>query len=119
VTDYRWMATDFGGPEALRRVEVDVPEPSHGQLRIDVRASGVNPADAKHIAPGQDRSLLPLTIGMEVSGIVSATGGGSAFSVGDEVLTLVSGGYSTALTAPASGVHRSSTTTGPPTISGG
>jgi len=106
VTSYRWVAVDFGGPEVLRRVEVDVPAPSHGQVRIDVRASGMNPADAKHIAPGQHRSLLPLTIGMEVSGVVSATGGGTDLSVGDEVVTQVSGGYATALTVPAAGVYR-------------
>jgi NADPH:quinone reductase len=104
--DYRWVAVDFGGPDVLRRVEVDVPEPKDGQLRIDVLASGMNPADAKHIAPGQDRSLLPLTLGFEVSGVVSATGSGTEFSVGEEVATRVSGGYATAVTVPASGVYR-------------
>jgi NADPH:quinone reductase len=104
--DYRWVAVDFGGPEVLRRVEVDVPEPKHGQVRIDVRASGMNPADAKHIAPGQNRSLLPLTLGYEVSGVVSAVGGGADFSVGDEVVSRASGGYATAVTVSASGVYR-------------
>jgi NADPH:quinone reductase len=106
VTDYRWVAVDFGGPEALRRVETQVPAPKHGQVRIDVRACGVNPADAKHIAPGQNRSLLPLTIGFEVSGVVSATGGGTVLAVGDDVVTEVGGGYATAVTVPASGVYR-------------
>ena len=106
MTDYRWVAVDFGGPEVLRRVAVDVPAPGHGAVRVDVRACGMNPADAKHIAPGQDRSLLPLTIGFEVSGVVSATGGGTDFSVGDEVVTQTSGGYATAVTVPASGVYR-------------
>jgi NADPH:quinone reductase len=104
--EFRWVAVDFGGPEVLRRVEVDVPDPKHGEVRINVRASGMNPADAKHIAPGQDRSLLPLAIGFEVSGVVTAVGGGSDFSVGEEVLTRASGGYATALTAPASGIYR-------------
>jgi len=106
VTDYRWVAVDFGGPEVLRRVEADVPDPGHGQVRIDVRACGMNPADAKHVAAGQDRSLLPLTIGFEVAGVVSAAGGGTEFSVGDEVVTRASGGYATAVTVPASGVYR-------------
>jgi NADPH:quinone reductase len=107
--DYRWMAVDFGGPEVLRRVAVDVPDPGPGQVRIDVRACGMNPADAKHIAPGQDRSLLPLTIGFEVSGVVSAAGGGTDFSAGDEVVTRAGGGYATAVTVPASGVYRKPT----------
>jgi len=104
--DYQWIAVDFGGPEVLRRVEVDVPAPEHGQVRIDVRASGMNPADSKHIAAGQDRSLLPLTLGFEVSGVVSAVGSGAGFSVGDEVVSRASGGYATAVTVPASGVYR-------------
>jgi NADPH:quinone reductase len=104
--DYRWVAVDFGGPEVLRRVEVDVPDPGHGQVRIDVRASGMNPADVKHIAPGQDRSLLPLSIGFEVSGVVSAAGGGAGFAIGDEAVTRVSGGYATAVTVPAADVYR-------------
>jgi NADPH:quinone reductase len=106
VMDYRWVAVDFGGPEVLRRVAVDVPDPGAGQVRIDVRASGLNPADAKHIAPGQERSLLPLAIGFEVSGVVSAAGDGTDFSAGDEVVTRASGGYATAVTVPAAGVYR-------------
>jgi NADPH:quinone reductase len=104
--DYRWVAVDFGGPEVLRRVEVEVPEPKAGQVRIDVRASGMNPADAKHVAPGQNRSLLPLSIGFEVSGVVSAAGGDTDFSAGEEVLARASGGYATAVTVSASGVYR-------------
>jgi NADPH:quinone reductase len=104
--DYRWLAVDFGGPEVLRRVEVDVADPGPGEVRVDVRASGMNPADAKHIAPGQDRSLLPLTIGYEVAGVVSAAGQGADFAVGDEVVTRASGGYATAVTVAASGVYR-------------
>jgi len=105
-SDYRWVAVDFGGPEVLRRVPVAVPEPRHGQVRIEVRASGMNPADAKHIAPGQNRSLLPLTIGFEVSGIVSAAGASTDFAAGDEVVTRTAGGYATAVTVPAAGVYR-------------
>jgi NADPH:quinone reductase len=63
VTARKWIAADFGGPEALRSVEVEVPDPGSGQVRIDVRAAGLNPADAKHKAPGQDRKLLPLPHG--------------------------------------------------------
>jgi len=41
-----------------------------------------------------------------VAGVVSAAGGGTDFSAGDEVVTRVSGGYATAVTVPASGVYR-------------
>jgi NADPH:quinone reductase len=106
----KWVAVDFGGPEVLRTIEVDVPGPGPGQVTIDVRAAGMNPADAKHIAPGQDRALLPLSVGYEVAGVVTAfgpatqlaSGGGT---VGDEVVAaVVDGGYTTAITVAASDV---------------
>src|SRR5580693_9460764 len=106
----KWVAVDFGGPEVLRNIEVDVPDPGPGQVTIDVRAAGMNPADAKHIAPGQDRALLPLSVGYEVAGVVTAFGpatqlASGAGTVGDEVVaSMVGGGYTTAITVPASDV---------------
>jgi NADPH2:quinone reductase len=106
----KWVAVDFGGPEVLRTIDVDVPDPGPGQVTIGVRAAGMNPADAKHIAAGQERKLLPLSIGYEVAGVVTALGpatelasGGGA--IGDEVVAWqISGGYTTAITVPASSV---------------
>jgi NADPH:quinone reductase-like Zn-dependent oxidoreductase len=106
----RWVATDFGGLDVLRFDEVDVPEPGAGEVTIQVRAAGVNPADYKHLTRGGDRSILPIPIGYEVAGVITAVGpdtqialGGGA--VGDEVLAFrVRGGYATALTVPAKDV---------------
>jgi NADPH:quinone reductase len=106
----KWVAVDFGGPEVLRCIDVDVPDPGPGQVTIGVRAVGMNPADAKHIAPGQDRGLLPLPIGYEVAGAVTALGPGTQLAsgggvIGDEVVaSQVSGGYATAITAASSSV---------------
>ena len=106
----KWVAVDFGGPEVLRLIDVEVPDPGPGQVRIDVRAAGMNPADAKHIAPGQDRKLLPLPLGYELAGIVTALGPGTELAsgsgtVGDDVVAWqVTGGYTTAITVPASSV---------------
>jgi len=110
LTARKWVAVDFGGSEVLRSIEVDVPDPGPGQVTIDVRAAGMNPADAKHIAPGQDPKLLPLSVGYEVAGVVTAFGpdtelasGGGA--VGDEVVaSMVSGGYATVITTSGSSV---------------
>ena len=71
---WRWVATSFGGPEVLEEVEVGLSDPSPGQVTIEVRAAGMNPADYKHFAPGQDPKLLPLTIGYEVAGVIAAIG---------------------------------------------
>jgi NADPH:quinone reductase-like Zn-dependent oxidoreductase len=57
----QWVAIDFGGPEVLRQRSVDLAPPRSGEVTVGVRAAGMNPADFKHIGPGQDPSLLPLT----------------------------------------------------------
>jgi NADPH2:quinone reductase len=118
----RWIATDFGGLDTLRLVETAVPEPGPGEVTIRVRAAGMNPADHKHLAGGAsaDRGQLPLPIGYEVAGVLTAVGpdteiasGGGA--VGDEVLAFrVRGGYATELTVPALDVFAKPATVGFP-----
>ncbi len=107
------VATGFGGPEVLSVVDVEVAEPRDGQVTIDVRAAGVNPIDFKLYsgAFGSDEAQLPMRLGMEVSGVVTAVGGGAAgpagtVSVGDEVIGYaVQGGYADQVTVPASAVY--------------
>jgi NADPH:quinone reductase len=110
MTARQWIAAGFGGPEVLRLREVDVPATGPGEVTIEVRACGMNPADYKHFAPGQDKILLPLTLGYETAGVITgispdtgiATGGAS---IGDEVLAFqVLGGYASAITVPAADV---------------
>src|ERR1700761_8165860 len=99
----RWVATNFGDPEVLVEIEVRLLDPAPGQVRIEVRAVGMNPADYKHFAPGQDPKLLPLTVGYEVAGVIAGIGadteiGSGGGAVGDEVVAFpVSDGYSSAL----------------------
>ena len=105
----RWVATDFGGPEVLDLVTVELPEPGPGEVTIEVRAAGMNPADYKGFARG-DRASLPRPVGSEVAGVLAALGpdteiasGGGA--VGDEVLAFrIAGGYASAVTVPAADV---------------
>jgi NADPH2:quinone reductase len=103
----RWLATDFGGPEVLGEIVIELPAPGLGEVTVEVRAAGMNPADYKHFRSGQDPKLLPLSIGNEVAGVILAVGpdaeiasGGGA--VGDEVVVFqIFDGYSSALNAPA------------------
>ena len=79
----------FGGPEVLHEAEVDTPVPGHGQVRVRVRAVGVNPFDSK-VRSGAMQTVfntpLPAILGLEVAGVVDATGTGvTGFAVGDEV----------------------------------
>jgi len=110
TTGRQWIATDFGGPEVLQLSEVDVPTPGPGEVTIAVRAAGMNPADYKHFGPGQDRRLLPLTIGYEAAGVLAAVGPATSIAtgagvVGDEVIAFqIVGGYASALNVRASDV---------------
>jgi NADPH:quinone reductase-like Zn-dependent oxidoreductase len=103
----KMMAAGYGTPDQVRPYDVDVPEPGPGEVTIDVRAAGVNPADFKAVAGnrGRDEANLPLAIGFEVAGVISAAGPGTDFAVGDPVLAFrVSGGYAEAITVPAEDV---------------
>lgn len=106
------VATAFGGPEVLELVEVEVPAPGPGQVTVEVRAAGINPVDAKIVAGtmGADPASLPLRVGLEVAGVVTAVGEGATgpagpVEVGDEVIGYpVSGGYAGAVTVAAGSV---------------
>jgi len=114
-----WVATDFGGLDVLDLQDVDVPAPGPGEVTLAVTAAGMNPADAKHVARGGDPGDLPVAIGYEVAGRITALGpdteiasGGGA--VGDEVLAFrIRGGYATEVTVPASAVFARPATLAP------
>lgn len=103
----RWVATTWGSPEGWEFVEHDVPAPGPGEVTISVRAAGVNPADFKHAAAERPGLALPLPIGYEVAGVVSAIGpdtriGSGDVALGDAVIAFrVQGGYATELTVAA------------------
>src|SRR5215470_6583102 len=79
----------FGGPEVLRLAEVPIPEPGPGQIRIQVRAAGVNPIDGKIRSGAMERVFttpLPAILGIDVAGVVDALGEGvTDVAVGDRV----------------------------------
>ncbi|NNN30891.1 zinc-binding dehydrogenase [Streptomyces sp. S3(2020)] len=84
---------EHGGPEVLRAVEVDVPEPGPGQVSVDVAYAGINFADLKARETGYRVASLPFRPGLEVSGRVRALGAGvTGLAVGQEVAALTAGG---------------------------
>jgi NADPH:quinone reductase-like Zn-dependent oxidoreductase len=81
---------EYGGPEVLRVDEVDEPHAGAGQVRIVVRAAGVNAADWK-IRAGYTREHMPLPLpfgtGLDAAGVVDEVGeGATGVRVGDAVL---------------------------------
>jgi NADPH:quinone reductase-like Zn-dependent oxidoreductase len=92
-----------GGYEALRLVEGDDPTPGTGQVRIAVRACGVNYADGI-IRMGLYESAkrlhgYPITPGFEVCGVIDAIGDGTeGWRVGDRVIGVtLFGGYASSI----------------------
>jgi enoyl reductase len=82
--------TAYGGPDVLHPVEIDLPSPAAGQIRVRVEAAGVNPVDAK-LRRGDFAATMPANfpqrLGNEYAGIVDHVGDGVAgFVAGDEVL---------------------------------
>jgi|GEM_PF-5568179 NADPH:quinone reductase-like Zn-dependent oxidoreductase len=81
----------FGGPEVLEQVEVPEPHAAAGQIRVAVKAVGVNPADWK-LRQGMMGGELPRGTGLEVAGVVDEVGDGvTDVSVGEEVFGSVEG----------------------------
>jgi NADPH:quinone reductase-like Zn-dependent oxidoreductase len=82
----------FGGPEVLELVELPDPHPRAGEIRVAVRAVGVNPVDWK-MRSGMMGGELPASTGREVAGVVDELGDGvTDVALGDEVFGLVAGG---------------------------
>jgi NADPH:quinone reductase-like Zn-dependent oxidoreductase len=103
ITSRRVVATGFGGPENLAVQEASLPDPGPHQVLVEVRASGVNPADVKSYAGTGNASDLPKVLGYEASGVVAAVGTDASdnegpLTVGDEVIVFrTSGAYATHL----------------------
>jgi NADPH:quinone reductase-like Zn-dependent oxidoreductase len=75
----------FGGPEVLEIAELPDPHPGPGQVRIAVRAAGINPSDWRKRKGLMDREL-PQTMGYEAAGVVDELGEGvTDVVVGDRV----------------------------------
>lgn len=80
----------YGPPSVLHQIDVDAPEAGPGQVRVRVKAAGVNPVDYKmrrgdfaDIAPAR----FPQTLGNEFAGVVDQVGDGvTAFEAGSQVL---------------------------------
>ena len=75
----------FGGPEVLEIADLPDPHPGPGQVRIAVRAAGVNASDWKKRQGLMDQKL-PQTMGYEAAGIVDELGAEVAdVAIGDRV----------------------------------
>src|SRR5262245_12788126 len=91
-----------GGPEVLRYEDMAEPTPKTGEAVVKVDAAGINYIDV-YQRSGQYKLALPLTLGLEAGGTVTAVGPNVAeVKVGDKVAyTGVPGAYAQYAVAPA------------------
>jgi NADPH:quinone reductase-like Zn-dependent oxidoreductase len=92
----RVIVTHYGGPDALRVVEEECPEPKDGEVRVRVLAAGVSLPDVmmrEGFHPETPR--LPFTPGWDLVGMVDRLGAGvSGIEPGQIVAALpISGAY--------------------------
>jgi NADPH2:quinone reductase len=90
--------------EPLQPDDVEPPEPGFGEVRLSVRACGVNFADTLMAAGRyQEKPPIPFAPGIEVCGVVDAAGEGvTDLRPGDRVSAICGwGGFAEAVCAPA------------------
>jgi NADPH:quinone reductase-like Zn-dependent oxidoreductase len=101
--------TKAGGVEVLKIQEVNDPQPGKGEVKIGVKAAGINFADImarKGIYP--DAPKKPCVVGYEVSGLIESVGEGVDSSwVGNPVIAVMRfGGHSEKVITPVSYVFK-------------
>jgi NADPH:quinone reductase-like Zn-dependent oxidoreductase len=105
--------TEFGGPEVLQILDLPIPVPTKGQIRVRVTAATVNPVDTlirRGLAFVSD-ATPPYVPGMEAAGVVDQIGEGTDtdLRVGDRVMAIAvvsgtRGAYAEFLVVPAASV---------------
>lgn len=92
----RMIVTAFGGPETLKLIDVPIPEPGPSEIRIRVKAAGINFADIQRRLgryPGGPKPPFPA--GFEVAGVIDKVGYRVLdYAAGEEVAAFVDAGFS-------------------------
>jgi NADPH:quinone reductase len=80
---------EYGDPELLRIVNLPIPEPGSGEVRVRVLASSVNYTETlirRHLYPQTATYKLPFVMGYDVVGEIDELGPNvSGFKIGDRV----------------------------------
>jgi NADPH2:quinone reductase len=98
---------EVGGPDKLMLVDLDLPEPGPGQVRLRIEAAGVNFIDT-YFRTGLYPAPLPFTPGVEAAGVVDKLGSGTeGVALGDRVAwTGIPGTYASHCLAPVTRLVR-------------
>ena len=104
--------TEIGGPEVLKIVDLEIPPPGRNEVRIQVKAIGLNRAESMFRSGTYlEQPKFPARLGYEASGTVESVGEGvTHVKVGDAVAVVPAfslnsyGMYGELVTAPAAAV---------------
>jgi NADPH2:quinone reductase len=96
VRHKRIIVTHYGGPDALRVIEEERPEPKPGEVRVRVLAAGVSLPDVmarEGVHP--ETPPLPFTPGWDLVGVVDRLGDGVSGIEPDQIVAAlpISGAY--------------------------
>lgn len=97
------VADSPGGPENLKYIDIDTPQPGPGEVLVKLAASGVNFIDVYFRTGLYKAPEKPVKLGQEGAGTVSALGPGvTVFKVGERVAyTMSRGSYAEFAVVPA------------------
>jgi len=88
------VCKEYGPPESLSLEDIETPEPGPGEIRVSVKAAGLNFPDVLVVAGKyQVKTEPPFVPGNEAAGVVDAVGDGvTRFKPGDSVIVMPRGG---------------------------
>jgi NADPH:quinone reductase-like Zn-dependent oxidoreductase len=81
---------EFGGPDVLKIEEVAVPDPGPQEVRLRIRAIGLNRSEVlTRSGKAASKPALPAQLGLEAAGEIEAIGPGvEGFAIGDRVAVI-------------------------------
>jgi NADPH2:quinone reductase len=99
---------NFGPPSVLAIEDISKPQPSEGEVLVEVKAAAMNPSDVKNVAGNFSATMLPRTPGRDFAGIVvegklkgaEVWGSGPGFGIRRD------GAHAQYVTVPAEAVSR-------------
>ncbi len=100
---------EFGGFEKLKLETIPDPKPKAGEVVVRVRASSINPSDAKNILGRMEGTTLPRTPGRDFSGVIvdgpSSMIGAEVWGTGGDVGFTRDGTHAELVVLPLAGVR--------------
>lgn len=87
------VVTEFGKPEVLKYVDVEIPKYNANQVLIKVEKASVNFADIKSRYGKKGKGQFPFIPGLDAAGVIVAVGSNiEQFKVGQRVVAFPTGG---------------------------